>query len=182
MQETLGISEMEREVLSAPVIEKAHIRWMVQPDLGQVRRIEKECFEYQWTEEDFSNCLRRRNCIGLVAEVAGEVVGFMIYEFTKRRINLLNLGIRKDARNRYIGSQLVRKLIRKLNRNGRTRISFTVRERNLTAQLFFKSLGFKAVEILHQFYEDAREDAYIMEYHIPWYKSGTNKVRQLIGK
>ncbi len=147
--------------------EKIHIRWMIQFDLESVQQIEKECFEYQWSKEDFINCLRRRNCVGLVAEYKGEIVGFMIYEFMKRRIHLLNFGIVGSARRHHFGSQLVARLIGKLQRSGRTRITFAVRERNLAAQLFFRKLGFCAVSILRNFYEEAREDAYLMQYHIP---------------
>jgi ribosomal-protein-alanine N-acetyltransferase len=33
--------------------------------------------------------------------------------------------------------------------------------------LFFRSLGFKAVAILRDYYEDAVEDAYLMQYVCP---------------
>jgi ribosomal-protein-alanine N-acetyltransferase len=39
-----------------------------------------------------------------------------------------------------------------------------VRETNLAAQLFFKSMGFKAITVLHEFYEDTPEDAYLMQF------------------
>jgi ribosomal-protein-alanine N-acetyltransferase len=39
-----------------------------------------------------------------------------------------------------------------------------VRETNLSAQLFFRSLGFRAVSVLRDFYEDTTEDAYLMQY------------------
>jgi ribosomal-protein-alanine N-acetyltransferase len=39
-----------------------------------------------------------------------------------------------------------------------------VRETNLDAQLFFRSMGFKAITVLHEFYEDTPEDAYLMQF------------------
>ena len=39
-----------------------------------------------------------------------------------------------------------------------------VRETNLPAQLFFRQLGFRAVSVLRDFYEDTTEDAYLMQY------------------
>ena len=39
-----------------------------------------------------------------------------------------------------------------------------VRETNLAAQLFFRSLSFRAVNVLHDFYDDTTEDAYVMQY------------------
>ncbi len=46
---------------------KVQIRWMIRRDMAEVLRIERESFEYHWTEEDFLCCLRQRNCIGMVA-------------------------------------------------------------------------------------------------------------------
>jgi ribosomal-protein-alanine N-acetyltransferase len=39
-----------------------------------------------------------------------------------------------------------------------------VRETNLPAQLFFRSLGFRAISVLKDFYQDTTEDAYLMHY------------------
>ena len=39
-----------------------------------------------------------------------------------------------------------------------------VRETNLDAQLFFRAQGFRAVNVLRDFYEDTTEDAYLMQY------------------
>jgi ribosomal-protein-alanine N-acetyltransferase len=41
-----------------------------------------------------------------------------------------------------------------------------VRESNLTAQVFFRSLGFRANKILYEYFEDPAEDAYRMVYRI----------------
>jgi len=39
-----------------------------------------------------------------------------------------------------------------------------VRETNLDAQLFFRRMGFRAVSVLRDFYDDTVEDAYVMQY------------------
>ena len=59
---------------------------------------------------------------------------------------------------------MVNKLVSKLSHQRRTRIELEVRETNLAAQIFFRTLGFWAVSVLREFYEDTPEDAYIMEY------------------
>ena len=43
-------------------------------------------------------------------------------------------------------------------------ILLEVRETNLSAQLFFRNSGFKAVSVLREFYDDTPEDAYVMQY------------------
>ena len=61
-----------------------HVRWMIRRDMPEVLTIEQEAFEFPWSEEDFTRCLRQRNCIGMVAEMADSVVAFMIYELHRR--------------------------------------------------------------------------------------------------
>ena len=59
---------------------------------------------------------------------------------------------------------MVAKLIGKLSSDRRTRICLEVRETNLPAQLFFRNAGFRAIKVLHGFYNDTPEDAYEMHY------------------
>ena len=127
---------------------RVHIRWMIRRDMPEVLQTETESFEYSWTEEDFLRCLRQRNCIGMVAEQGEKVVGFMIYELHKSKLHILNFAVHPTWRRTGIGCQMVAKLISKLSSHRRTRITLAVRERNLAAQLFFRSQGFRAVRVL----------------------------------
>lgn len=140
-----------------------HIRWMIRRDMPAVLDIEAQSFEYSWSEEDFVRCLRQRNCIGMVAEQDDQVVGFMIYELHKNRLHILNFAVSPDARRQGIGTTMVDKLIGKLSHERRNRIMLEVRETNLDAQIFFRSLGFRAISVLRDFYEDSPEDAYLMQ-------------------
>ncbi|HUT89398.1 MAG TPA: ribosomal protein S18-alanine N-acetyltransferase [Thermoguttaceae bacterium] len=143
---------------------RVHIRWMIRRDMPEVLGIEAESFEFPWLEEDFIRCLRQRNCIGMVAERDDRVVGFMIYELAKNRIQVLNLATAAESRRRGIGTQMIGKLIGKLSAQRRTRVTLEVRETNLPAQLFFRDNGFRAVSVLRDYYEDTPEDAYVMQH------------------
>ena len=144
--------------------QRVQIRWMIRRDMAEVLQIEGEGFEFPWSEDDFIRCLRQRNCIGMVAEHADRVVGFMIYELHKTRLHLLNFAIGKEFRRQGAGTQMLAKLTAKLSSQRRTRILLEVRETNLAAQLFFRTLGFRAVSVLRDFYDDTTEDAYLMQY------------------
>lgn len=143
---------------------RVHIRWMIRRDMPEVLSIEANGFEFPWCEEDFIHCMRRRNCIGMVAEDDDRVVGFMIYELQKSRIHVLNFAVADDYRRRGVGSQMIAKLISKLSSQRRSRLILEIRETNLPAQLFFRENGFRAVSVLRSFYADTPEDAYIMQY------------------
>lgn len=141
-----------------------HIRWMIRRDLPDVLRTEMASFEFAWSEEDFLRCLRQRHCIGMVAERGESIVGFMIYELRKSSLCLLNFAVHPSARRAGVGTQMIQRLIQKMEAHRRRAITLVVRERNLPAQLFFRKMGFQAVRLLRRYYPDTGEDAYQMEY------------------
>lgn len=142
------------------------IRWMIRRDMPDVLRIERESFEFDWTEEDFLNCLRQRNCIGMVAEHDGRVVGFMVYCLHKTRLQLLNFAVASSHRHFGIGRQLVDKLVNKLSQQRRQEILVELRETNLSAQLFFHTRGFRAVGVARSHFDDTGEDAFVFSYRL----------------
>ena len=78
--------------------------------MPEVMANEDRAFEFPWSEEDFVRCLRQRNCIGMVAEQGESVVGFMIYELHKARLQVLNFAVDPAHRRRGVGRQMVAKL------------------------------------------------------------------------
>lgn len=161
---------------------EVRIRWMIRRDMPEILNIERESFEYPWAEDDFTCCLRQKNCIGMVAEVKeireiqkaekiekveeDVVVGYMIYELHKTILYLLNFAVSPTYRCKGVGTYMVNKLISKLSADHRTKISLNIGDTNLRGHVFFKNRGFKAVSVLRNFFEynDAVEDAYIMVY------------------
>ena len=141
-----------------------HIRWMIRKDMPDVLAIERQCFEIPWEDEDFINALRRRNCIGMVAECDERVVGFMVYELHKGRLHVIDFAVHERYRRQGVGAAMIEKLTGKLSHDRRSRIILEVRETNLPMQLFLKSQGFRAVSVLRNYYEDAPDDAYVFQF------------------
>ena len=171
------ISDQKQEI-------RVHIRWMIRRDMPEVLQIEAESFEFPWVDEDFIRCLRQRNCIGMVAE----------HERPRRGLHDLRTAqdphpraelrrVPADYRRRGVGSQMVAKLIGKLSWQRRPRIVLEVRETNLPAQLFFRENGFRAVSVLHSYYDDTPEDAYLMQFRYRPQKpaAAAEVVRRLAG-
>ena len=150
------------------VKERCWVNYMVREDLPQVLEIESASFENAWNEDEFLRCLRQRNCIGLVARLNDQVVGYVIFELHKNRLHLLNIAVDPRCLRSGIGTELIAALVGRLSAERRNRIMLEVREANLPAQLFFKSQGFRAISVLSGFYDDTDEDAYLMQYrYIP---------------
>ena len=140
------------------------IRWIIRRDMDEVMRIEKDSFQFPWTEEEFLCCLRQRNMIGTVAEIDDRIVGFMIYELHKSMLRVVNFAVAPECRRNGIGTQMAQRLIDKLEQQRRHTIELVVRETNVAAQLFFGSQGFRVTEQLRRHYEDTNEDAYVMQF------------------
>lgn len=136
------------------------IRWLIRRDMPEVMQIERESYSVPWDEEDFVGCLRERHCIGMVIEADLKIVGFMIYELHPKRLHVLNFAIAPECRRQGVGSAMVDRLIDKLSPERRNRIELSVRESNLTAQLFFRAKGFRATSVERGGYQDTEEDAY----------------------
>jgi ribosomal-protein-alanine N-acetyltransferase len=145
---------------------RSHIRWMINRDLEQILQIESDTFDFPWCSDDFLAALRKRNCIGMVAEDLDRetVAGYMLYELHPRRLQVVNFAVDSDVHRRRVGTAMVNKLKSKLTAARRSRIMLELRETNLPAQLFFRAVGFKCISLLCGFYPDSGEDGYLMQY------------------
>ena len=141
---------------------------MVRSDMPEVLAIEAESFEFPWLEEDFIRYLRGRNCIGMVAKCFDNdelLAGFMVYELQKKKFELLNLGVARKWRRLSIGTQMVEKIKERLSVERRSSILLRIQERNLGAQLFFRSIGFRALSVERRYW-GTEEDAYLMVHRL----------------
>jgi len=77
---------------------------------------------------------------------------------------LLNFAVHLNWRRLGIGSQMIKILAAKLSPRKFRRITAEIRETNLSAQLFLRECGFKAINTLHRHYKNISEDAYLMQY------------------
>lgn len=144
-----------------------HVRWTNRQDLPAILAIEEYSFSNPWSEDDFISMLHNRKCISMVAVApCGKIVGFMVYELAKKRLDIINLAVHWGVRSCGVGTALVSHLKGKLSQDGRNELSLVIRETNLAGQLFFRSQGFLAKAVIRDFYDDCHEDAYLMEYRI----------------
>lgn len=144
---------------TAVLPERLSIRFIRQCDLPQVYGIEAATFPFPWEDMDFVRCLHQRNCHGMVAERGGVVVGYMIYELHKERLHLLNIAVHAACQRQGVGTSLIRELHSKLAPQRRRIVMLECRETNLDAHLFFKAMGFRAIAILEDFYDERPDEA-----------------------
>lgn len=148
---------------SLSVSPRVHIRYFINRDLPEVLAIEADRPD-GWGEEDFHRTLHKNNTFGMVAEEPGteKVIGFMVCSLCKDHVNLVHLAVHHSRRRLGVGKQLVERLTTKLPCRPRKRVTLVVREGNLTAQLFLRAQGFRALTTLRNHWTDTGEDGYLM--------------------
>jgi len=168
-----------------------NLRWILQRDLPAMLQIEQRPPAPQWTRQEFRDVFQSADTAGWVAEVAGKVVGFLVYRVTSQPdllhavahrekellwhsasanvarkplgITVLSLAVAAPWRRRGIGRALIERLSQKLQ-YPRDSVRVTVPESNLAMQLLLRSVGYRA-RAVHRDYFGA-EDGYLMERHI----------------
>jgi ribosomal-protein-alanine N-acetyltransferase len=136
--------------------------------LPDILAIEEDSFEWPWSLKDFKQTLRKNNCTGVVIKDSSDsIIGYAVVEAISKNspaLKVLNLAVRADYRRKGVGSRLMLSVLRSLNEKY-SRVLAEVRDGNLSAHLFLKSFGFKAVDVLHKRYEESSDDMYVFQFN-----------------
>lgn len=141
-------------------------RVLISVDLRSALQIERDCFEYPWDEKTFKFALKRKNLVAYSLIHEEQVIGYVFFLLRKSSLHIINIAVAPEFQRSGGGRYLINTLMEKLNEK-RVKLIVEVRETNLPAQLFFKSLGFKAVSVLRNSYEETTEDAYKFQFLLP---------------
>ena len=120
------------------------IRWLIRRDMQDVLRVEQQCYAHPWDEQEFLQHLRQRNVIGMVCEDGPSIVGYMLYELHKGRLNVLKMAVEQSSRRCGIGTAMIARLRDRLSMQRRKYIDVSVSDDNLIAQKFLSSCGLVA--------------------------------------
>lgn len=136
---------------------------MNKTDLPAVLRIERASeTEDVWTSNDFVRHLGKRTLGAVVAvDDAGDVLGYLAFHVQAKVTKIANVTVAKDHRRKGVGSTLVLRLAHVKGRRSRPRLTATVRESNLGAQLFFRALSFRCDGIVPNAYDSPKEPGYL---------------------
>ena len=131
---------------------KLKVRWALQSDMRRMVDIEKKCFDIPWDTEDFKFALGQKNTIAMVLCKDDLVIGHIIYQLGVHDIVIVNMAISPKYQRQGCGRFLVKFVTDKLlltppSETKRERVCLIVSDRNLSAHLFLKAIGFMAVRI-----------------------------------
>lgn len=138
------------------------IRRMTLRDVDGVHAIERATFAKPWKREDFVKEMTMNACARyLVAEEAGEIVGFAGAWIVLDEAHITNIAVAEAFRGRGIGRKLTEALLQYAANLGVCYTTLEVRRSNQRAQSLYQSLGFERVGVRKRYYEDNGEDAFL---------------------
>ena len=132
-------------------------------DLAAVERIERASFGDPWSRSAlFGELHADAMRLPLVAELAGEVCGFLMAWRVVDQLHVLNVAAAPAVRRRGVGTALLLEAARLARADGLREITLEVREGNRAARDFYRRHGFAESGLRPRYYADNGEDAIIM--------------------
>lgn len=138
------------------------IRRLEPEDVEPLARIEEREFSMPWSAEDFEKLIDKENCLYLVAEADGQVVGSCGMTFGFGEGNIDNVVVSREFQNEGIAQRLLEELFVQGSQAGVSAFTLEVRVSNAPAIHVYEKLGFASEGIRPRFYEKPVEDAMIM--------------------
>lgn len=146
------------------------VRPFKKEDQAKIYEIEVASFNDPWPSSFFTYIYGKAPDLFLVAVEKGEILGYVLGElretmfsgvsYSSNMGHILNIAVKKERRNRGIGTLLIKEIENRFKGKGATQVTLEVRETNATARLFYKSRGFAEIGRVRAYYPD--EDAIIM--------------------
>jgi ribosomal-protein-alanine N-acetyltransferase len=144
---------------------------MTSEHIEPILDIEKGCFKIPWSRKSMEGELERVErglAYYFVALVDGEVAGYggMWHVVTEGHIT--NIAVAERYRHQGIGNAIVTKMMDKAVELDMLGVTLEVRVSNKAAIGLYKKHGFSLEGLRKEYYDDNREDAYIMwRYFLP---------------
>ena len=145
-------------------MEQLIIRPMKHSDIDAVHAIEVACFPRPWSKDAFYKELDENVvALYLVATIGEKLVAFGGMWMVISEAQITNIAVHENYRKQGIGRKMITKLKETANDlMGIEDMVLEVRVSNTPAIGLYESMGFEKVGIRPKYYEDNKEDAYVM--------------------
>ncbi len=131
-----------------------------------VAAIEKECFSQPWSEESLITELGNDFARFFVAKINGDIVGYIGAHNILGEVYITNVAVLSKYRNKGIATGLINHLLKRVKEENADFVTLEVRKSNNKAIALYEKTGFSLVGKRIGFYENPKEDAFLMTYYI----------------
>lgn len=156
-----GLLQLNEDLKSLPII-----RHMTKDDIKGVAEVEQECFASPWSEKSLSEELENSNAYFFVADINGEISGYMGTISVFGECSVTNIAVKEKYRNKGIASSLLQRAILNSIYMGDEFITLEVRKSNTPAISLYEKFGFRKMGERKNFYRLPTEDAFIYNKYL----------------
>ena len=140
-------------------------RPMKKSDITTIVEIEKQVYQFPWSEKTFRDCLNAGyHC--LISERIGEIISYGIISIGAGESHVMNLCVSPKFQKQGFGIDMVKKLIDLARYHRADTMFLEVRPSNTAAIELYKKMGFNEIGLRKGYYPAAtgREDAQILGF------------------
>jgi len=132
-------------------------------ELDAVLEIEKQAYDFPWTNGTFRDCIRS-NYYCCVYRRDEQYLGYGVMSVIAGEAQILNICIAPVMQNHGLGRRLLRHLIATAGKKSADTLFLEVRASNLVAYSLYQSMGFNEIGMRQGYYpaKDGREDAMLL--------------------
>lgn len=156
-----GLLKLNEDLKVMPII-----RPMKEDDIKAVAEVENECFASPWSEKSLREELENGNAYFFVADMGGEIAGYMGTISVYGECSVTNIAIKEKYRNKGIASAILQRAILNSLYQGDDFITLEVRKSNTAAISLYEKFGFRKMGERKNFYRLPTEDAYIYNKYL----------------
>ena len=142
------------------------IKKMTETHIGEIARLEKECFSSPWSEDGLKSELNNNFARFFVAFSGEEIVGYIGSHNVLGEVYITNVAVFPEFRRNGFGKALVEFLVNEMKSENAEFVTLEVRKSNINAISLYEKCGFQKVGERKKFYEKPIEDAILMTHFI----------------
>ena len=136
---------------------------LIESDLDDVVRIERDSFSVPWTRKMFHDELAGNPFASLfVSREGGTIVGYACYWVIFEELHIMNLAVSPSHHRRGIASAMMTHAIAHACACGVHEAMLEVRASNVPAIAFYTQFGFQKIALRERYYSNPVEDAMIL--------------------
>ncbi len=137
-------------------------------DLNVIMDIERQVYDYPWSEHIFKDCLRAgyRNWAFIKGE---QFIGYAITSVAVGEAHILNICITPACQKKGLGKVFLSMLFSEMEKEQANCVFLEVRPSNVSAIKLYQTMGFKKIGQRKNYYRhaDGKEDAWVYSIDLP---------------
>ena len=130
--------------------------------IEEICDIEKRCFSDAWSRQSFIDEIDNENSVFIVVKKEDKIVAYSGFWYIVDDAQIMNVAVDTTYKGMKISHILMKEMIQRAMDKNMATMSLEVRVSNEIAINLYKGYGFEIAGVRKQYYQDNKEDAYIM--------------------